>query len=333
MKIQGLAAATAVCFVLVACGGGGGGSSAPSISPAPIVQPSTIETTVPPSTYGVATAQRDAFDFLNSQRVACGFGALQQSAQIDAAAQAHSDYMKVNFLARTHFEDNTNYPTGFTGVTPDVRIKAAGYPAASGAGSEAIADASLSSYGTAIGRAAMMNLMLAPYHGFMLFNGDRDVGVGYNTATTEIVVNLAFSDARPKQLLASDAVATYPCASTTGVLTKSYYDESPSPISSRNLASAPIGHPIYVKVRDGQTLSLSSVDVRKQGAASPVAVTTLTKANDANNYVGNNGAIVIPTAPLDANSTYQVKVTGTNTTSSGTPQPFDLSFTFATGAN
>lgn len=340
MKFQGTALTLAVAFALTACGGGGGGSDTASNNtpqtpqtPPSTVLDSSVQAQPTASNYGAGTAAKDAYEFLNAQRVSCGFGSLDQSAQIDTAAQAHSDYLKNNNLAGSHYEDQTNYPAGFTGVTPDVRIKAAGYAASSGAGSEVIGYASASTFGTTLGRAAVMGLFLAPYHGMGMLQGDRDVGIGYNTVSTQLIMDFGYTNVRPKQQLASNVVASYPCNGTTGVLTKSYYDESPAPFAGRNLQTTPIGHPIFLKVRDAQTLALSAYELRKSGATMPVPVQLLSKASDTSGiFRDNSNIVIVPTVPLDPNSTYTFTASGSNTTVSNTAQAVNVSFTFTTGA-
>lgn len=321
-------------FTLASCGGGstGGGADTP---PAPVekILSSTIVSQTVLSNYAPGTPARDAFDYLNVQRVACGFGSLDQSVLIDAAAQAHSNYLKINNLVTGHYEDKTRFPNGFTGVNSQTRIMSAGYSTADGAGSEVIGFSAPPYFGTSIGRAEIMNLFLAPYHGNGMLQGDRDVGIGFNPDTLEMIVDFAFSNARPKQLLRSDVVATYPCNGTTGVLSKSYADENPTPITGRNLQTNPIGHPIYLKVRDGQILNLSSFDLRKVGSSSSTTTVLVNKGNaNANLILDNSSVIIIPTTPLDPNTTYSFAANGTNTTADGKSQPLNVNFTFSTGA-
>lgn len=320
--------AVVAALILTACGGGGGSSTpAGQNNNQTQTQPSTIVTTANPANYGAGTQQRNAFDYLQGQRSTCGFGLLEQSAQLDTAAQAHTDYLTLHNLVRTHLEDQVNFPAGFTGTTPVARMAAAGYALAFGAGSEVIGEAQVSNYGTTIGQAATMNLLSLPLHGFGMLQGDRDVGVGYTNANTELIYNFAFSNARPKQLLASNEVRTYPCNGVSGVLSQSYYDEAPAPIPGRNLATQPIGHPIYLKARDGQTLTITTSDLRVQGGGAPVATQLLNRGSDASNTIPDNSiAIVMPLAPLATNTTYAFTAAGTNA-----GEAFNVSFTFTTG--
>lgn len=332
-------------LVLVACGGGGGNSSAidsNDTATTKITNPDTtsgqstttttnetaIQSQVIAATYLEGTEQRNAYEYLNSQRQLCGFGLLQQNAKIDIAAQSHADYLINNNLQITHYEDQASYPNGFTAVLPDDRLKATGYDLAVGAGSEVIG-APNATYGTTFGQAGVMDLFLGPYHGNGMLHSDRDFGIGFskNSFRSALVIDFAWAMQQSKQMLSANQVATYPCNGVTGVLSKSSFDESPSPISGRNLQTDPIGHPIYIKVRDGNTLILGSYALQKVGTNNNLPLYLLNKANDqAGLMVDNATAILIPLSPLETNSTYLLNATGTNNGAA-----ISVSFTFSTG--
>jgi uncharacterized protein YkwD len=311
--------------MLTACGGGGGGGAS---APAPVVD--NLQRQVATSTY-TAGEKLSAYNYLNAQRSACGFGLLQQAGALDQAAQAHASYMTTNSLAVTHFEDQVTFPSGFTGVDVAARATAAGY---TWTHVGEVVGGSNVTYGSSFGQASIMDLFTGPYHGNAMIRGYSDVGFGFSTVGADpnwnrFVANFGATAQRPIQNFGGDQVSTYPCQGTTGVLSKTYVDESPAPIPGRNLATNPIGHPIYVKVREGQTLVLSTWDVRKVGATSPVTVQLLNKANDPNNnIIDDSVAILLPTAPLEKNVSYQVTATGTND-----GRAVSVNFTFGTGAN
>jgi uncharacterized protein YkwD len=341
-----LSALSAAVF-LVACGGGGSGSaSAPVVPavPAPVAAPaapvtapvvvapvvvapvvtapagSTIQTQVAAATYAVGTESRNAYDFLNSQRMKCGFGLVQQDARLDAAAQAHSDYLMNNNLQVTHYEDKAAYPNGFTGITPTDRVSYAGYPATATTGSEVISEPN-STYGSTFGQA---------YHGYAMLRGDRDLGIGFSKNAFRSPMELVFGSTtqRPDQLMAASEVKTYPCDGVSGVLSKSYFAENPSPITGRNLQADPIGHPIYVKVAQGNTLVLSSYEMHKVGTAESLALQLLDKSHDPAGLISDNSsATLIPLSPLEKSATYTYTAAGTNN-----GVIFSASGTFSTGA-
>lgn len=335
--------ALAVAALLAACGGGGGGTA--SVSPAttapvdvnsaaPVVSAVEvgIQAQVLPATYAVGTEQRNAYDYLNAQRSQCGFGLLQQDAKLDVAAQGHAAYLSANHLL-SHDQDKVNYPNGFTGATLNDRFTAAGYAATSGA--EVLTDiypeTFFNSYGSSFGQSGVMDLFTAPYHGSGQLFGERDIGIGYaetNTFWKRFVVDIGSTKVRPRQQIPVDQVLTYPCAGTKGILSKSYGDEIPKPIAGRNLITDPIGHPIYIKVRDGNVLILSGYSLRKAGDNVDLALKLLNKANDKNELINDDAtAILMPLLPMEKNSTYIFTASGTN---SG--KIISISFTFETGA-
>jgi uncharacterized protein YkwD len=326
-----LALAVSSAFVLSACGGGGGSSSDSGTTPTtPTLAASSIVGTVSPANCA-AGIKKSASDYLNAQRQGCEFGLLQQNAAIDTAAQAHTSYLDTNNLAQTHFEDFAAYPTGFTGNTVADRIAAAGY---AGVTSTEVGSTSVAAYGFDLGQAGVMDLFTAPYHGAGMLASFRDTGVGYvhngaSAVPDRLFMDFGTSAASPAQLLSSTQVATYPCAGTTGILSKSYGSESPTPIVGRDIGTTPIGHPIYLKVRDGQTLALTNYDLRVVGTNTPLALLLLNKANDVNGrFSDNSNAVLMPNAPLTGNTSYLFTASGAN---SG--QAITVSFTFTTGPN
>ena len=101
-----LASGLAMAAALTACGGGGGSTTptavtTPVVTPvvAPVAAVPTFTLASPPtSTYAVGSAEKKMFDQLNQIRIGGGFGALQQSTQIDQAAKAHADYVITNYF-------------------------------------------------------------------------------------------------------------------------------------------------------------------------------------------------------------------------------------------
>ncbi|WP_143450907.1 CAP domain-containing protein [Janthinobacterium sp. BJB301] len=356
--IQSRVLAAAVATLLIACGGGGGGGDTeknteigvtppitppvtppvtPPINPPvtpPVIPPavdSTIQTEVLLATYAVGTEQRYAYDYLNAQRLACGFGLLQQDSKLDVAAQGHASYLSVNHLV-SHYQNQVGYPNGFTGTTLNDRLTNAGYVATSGAEvlTELFPYSAYQSYGSSYGQSAVMDFFTAPYHGNGILQGQRDVGIGFGVTDTywrRVVINIGSTASRTLQQINADNVLTYPCEGTTGVLSKSYTDEIPSPIAGRRLLDNPIGHPIYVKVRDGNILVLSGYVLRKTGTNLDIPLQLLNKENDPNRLITDSSvAILMPLFPLEKNSSYEFASTGMN---SGIA--ISVSFTFATG--
>lgn len=114
---------------------------------------------------------------------------------------------------------------------------------------------------------------------------------------------------RPVQLQNSNEVLTYPCQ---GVTDTDYEvrAESPNPVPARDLSLQPIGQPVLIQALRGRVLVISSVTFT--GPLGSVALLpTMTSSNDPNSILASNQAMVMPSAPLSANSTYTVAASGT----------------------
>lgn len=333
-------ATLAALAALTACGGGGGGgaSDAPATPAAPDTS-STIVTTVPAATYSGEAQQ--AYNRLNSERAACGFGKLAQNAQLDQAAQAHADYQLIHNVV-SHYEDAAAYPAGFTGATFENRLSAAGYPLLTGTGTETMySDNFLNSY-TGFGEKSARTLMALPYHlvGMMMPNNDVGVAVRSVASVTPTVVgglqnssvfNFGVKTGQVAQTMDATTVLTYPCQGVTGVDYR-VRQESPNPVPGRDLATDPIGPGIAVMVRKGQTLVITSATMTNAttGAAIPLRA-PISAVNDPNpgtlSGYGNYMGVLVPDEALAPNTSYQVSISGTNNGTAFTVP----TFTFTTG--
>jgi len=335
MALSGVAIA-----VLTACGGGGGDSDNPNVStPTAPDTSSTIVTTVPAATYSGEAQQ--AYDRLNSERNACGFGKLAQNAQLDQAAQAHADYQLINNVV-SHYEDLSAYPTGFTGTTFEARVSAAGYPLLTGTGTETMyADNYLNGF-TGFGEKSARSLMALPYHliGMMMPNNDVGVAVRSVASVTPLVAgglqNSSVFDFGVKtdqvaQTFDANTVLTYPCQGVTGVDYR-VRQESPSPVPGRDLMANPVGPGIAVLVRKGQTLEITDASMvdATTNAVIPLRA-PITAANDPNpgtlSGYGSYMGVLVPDVALTPNTRYRVSITGKNNGVNFTVP----AFTFTTG--
>lgn len=325
---------TAVTCSLVACGGGGGSAATSTSSIQKLPQGGW-----PVPTYAAQSQELIAYNTFNQARVSCGFGYLQQNANLDTAALNHVVWQFKNNLYQ-HTE--TPGTVAYTGSSPWERMLAAGYIQGTGA---AQANEVLT-YNRPIlagyGLSAAVSLLSAPYHLVGLMNSNREVGISIKTAgpvgsgadvenpgslpSILLVADMAANTANPAQLQDPAEVLTYPCAGTVGTAT-ALFTEVPSPIPSRNFATQPVGQPIFVQVLKGQVLTLTASSIVKTSDASevPLAV-TLTSANDPNAKLLPNQAILIPNLPLAANTPYSVTIQGTHN-----GKDFKKNFTFTTG--
>ena len=332
-KLSLVALATAM---LVACGGGGGGTDAApvpvaEVPKAPVVLASSIVTSVPDAMYPLGSEEAAAFALLNDQRGRCGFGLLAQNAMIDNAAKAHADYQLVHNI-RSHLENLTEFPLGFTGVAPQDRIAFQGYTNW-GASNEEFATTWGVTSKIGQGEQDIRGLLNAPYHLAALVGSSREVGVAVRSsldvgATYETVitqVNLANTATQGPQLQASNDVLTYPCEGVTGVdfeLT----DEVPNPVVGRDLSTQPIGSSVYIRLRPGNILSVTSASMVNAATGAQVKLRDVVgQSNDPHRRFGSNAAYVAADAPLARATQYRVSLTGTND-----GVAFNRSFVFTT---
>lgn len=332
------AVAALLAGVLAACGGGDsssgaaaapGGSSQVGTSATP---GSGLSTAAPTPSYASGTEEFAAFEFLNAERGRCGFGVLAQNTKLDAAARAHADYQLVNDLF-SHVEDAAAHPAGFTGATVVDRYAFQQYTNLGGAVDE-ISGITGRADKTGFGIGGMRNLLNAPYHLQGLMSGMRESGVAVRssldtgTATPRVLLqwNGAYTQDAGPQLLRADDVLTYPCDGAIGV-ERQLTNESPEPVPGRDLGASPLGTSVYVATRTGNALTLASAAMTNTRTGAAVALRpAVTAANDPQRAYGRNEAYVAADAPLDANTGYQVTVSGTNNGAA-----FTRTFTFTTG--
>jgi uncharacterized protein YkwD len=326
--------------LVTACGGGGGSSTPAATTPAPVVATTVASTitaaTVTPNYTGEELA---AYNNFSTARTTCGFGGLNQNTSLDTATVNHNAYMAMNYQFG-HYE--TLGLTDYTGNQPYQRGVAAGYTSAWTSYGEVLTEAS-GTPKSGFGALGSRRLLAAPYHMTDIFAGFRDVGISVKSSgqtgsgADYIVSNVAWSPyvylgadfgaqpSSPAQHQSSSDVLTYPCEGVTGTVYQ-LTAETPNPVPSRNLATNPIGQPIFVQVLAGQTLVISSVTVT--GPSGSVGLLpTMTSANDPNTELAANQAFIMPSAPLAPSSTYTVAITGTNNGAT-----FSKNFTFTTGS-
>ena len=339
-RVSSWVSALALAGLLAACGGGGSGDNAviapaagaPGPATAPAAQGGGVATTTPASSYAQGSEELGAFNFLNAERGRCGFGLLAQNTRLDAAARAHADYQLVNELF-SHLEDATRFPSGFTGATMADRYAFQQYTGLGGAVDE-IAGITGSADKAGFGVQGIRNLLNAPYHLKGLMSGMRESGVavrsstdvGASTARVILQWNGAYTLAAGPQNVGGGEVLTYPCEGTTGV-DRQLTNESPEPVPGRDLRANPLGTSVYIATRSGNTVAVSSVAMTNTRTGAPVVLRpVVTAANDPQRAYDGNEAYVAADAPLDANTAYQVNVTGTNNGAA-----FTRTFTFSTG--
>ncbi|MGN6388285.1 MAG: CAP domain-containing protein [Burkholderiaceae bacterium] len=293
-----LAALTAA-LLLAACGGGGDSGPPPAAStPVTPAQPTPpAEAGAPAATGDMAT---DGLNWFNFRRRQVGLAALGRNAAIDAAAQGHSNYQKLNETI-THVE--TRGSPGFIGETVPDRLANVGYQFFN---NNRLSGEVIAATGNPSGFQAAEELITAIYHRFVVFEpvfrefggGSAAAPTGYIYFTCDMTAD-GFAAGVPP-----GAVAVYPFAGQQGVPTVFYSDtEQPDPVPDRNA----VGYPISVHANFGKTLRVDSFTVAPPSGV-PLSVRLLT--HDADSETPTSAAAIIPVDVLASQTAYAVRFTG-----------------------
>jgi len=340
-----LAVCGAVTALVVGCGGGGGGDSSGTPAPSAVPYSVAMQTTTPVGNYTDAN-KLEAFNYLNKERLHCGFGALRQNALLDKAAQNHANYLRAKRTAMPSYLDFHHEVTGdplFTGYDSDARANAVGYERAGptaevytgpSVGGGTVTDPNLVSTGAS----AIRGWLAAPYHAMAALMPFTEVGVGFvdaepvgNTTSNERVLNFGSGMTAVRGQLPASGVRTYPCEGSTNVI-PDFRGETPNPVTApRNPNVQPAGSSIVVVGDDAKLLTLATAQVIEVATGRSLPIYALrTKANDpyASYYWGIHYGYVMTDEPMLPNSSYKATITGTNNGVS-----FSTTFTFKTGLN
>ena len=294
-------AALLIGALLAGCGGGGGGDGNNASSGNP---PSSLpqEPGAPLLTGDTAL---DGFNWINYRRALLGLSVLARNSRIDAAAQGHANYLRLN---NTVSHDQTAGAPGFTGVDLPSRLRAAAYvvPATGYAIGEVISATANSS-----GFYQAEELITAIYHRNVMFEPVfKEVGTGATTAAggyTYFTADLASVGGLGPGLGAGRLVS-YPANNQTNVPINFFSDtESPDPVPNQN----EVGFPISVHADSGRgsdgIVTVRSFTVTPRGAAA-LGTRLLTRATDA--QTSDSTAAIIPLAPLRRGTVYDVSFDG-----------------------
>ena len=288
-------------LVLSACGGAGssGGSSSNNGNSSSTL-PLTQEPGAPVFQGNTAS---DGLNWFNFRRQQVGLPPLTRNVRIDAAAQAHSDYQRLN---NTITHTQTAGRAGFTGEDLLTRLNQAGYtfsPRTAYAYGEVI-----SSTGDASGFYMAEELVAAIYHRFVIFEpsfkeaggGSAVSGNGTFYFTTNFAANNGYGPG-----LGTGKIATYPFANqerVPAVFNSDY--ESPDPVAGQN----EVGYPISVHADISSALVVQNFSVKpRAGANLPVKLLT----NQTDRETPRSAAAIVPLVVLSSNTLYDVEFVGT----------------------
>lgn len=302
---------------------------------APVSPPTGSTGTTQPTTPAPAASGSEelaAFALLNKERTQCGFGELTRNDALDTAARGHANWLLLNNYTG---HDQVEGTPGFTGIEVFARANGAGYHGVW------VEDENASMRRTntiGFGEAGVRGLLSAPYHLQGLVAGYHDIGIsvmGSDEAGTTtkfypravLQIDVGYQPSVDMQAPPSGTVLSYPCDGSSGTFTQ-LPTETPNPVPGRNLAVAPVGHPIMVFGDAGKVLTISSALVQETVTGNTVSLLSpVTGSDDPNHFLKPNQGFVLPDAPLKLNTQYRVTVVGTNDGAS-----FTKTFTFTTGA-
>jgi uncharacterized protein YkwD len=296
-RLQVLLAGCVATLALVSCGGGGGGTSNAPIGPI------SLDPGAPALTNNTAV---DGRNWINFRRTQAGLATVAENAQINNAAQGHSEYQRINGI--TH--DQQPGKQGFTGATLADRLNGAGWtvPATGYAIGEVIS-ATNSNNGAYMAE----ELITAIYHRFIIFQPMfKEIGTGAAATSGGYTYFTADFGARNGwgPGIAAGSVVVWPYSGQTGVAPNFFSDqEAPDPVPDQGVNE--VGYPISVEANLDQVLVVQAFSVRPRGG-NDLNVRLLAPGSNAE--VPKYTAAIIPLAPLAGATTYDVTFVGTATT-------------------
>jgi uncharacterized protein YkwD len=299
-------AALAAASALVACGGGGSsstpavGTTPVAVTPSPSPSPAPVPEAGAPALVGIVAI--DGRNWINYRRGQIGIPVVAQNPLIDRAAQAHSDYQRLNGQI-THDEVAGN--PGFTGVGELERLAAAGYVLDVPAGYAYGEVISATSSGT--GAFMVDELITAIYHRFVIFEPMfKEIGTGSATSTrgttyftSDFAANHGFGRG-----IGRGALVSWPYSGQTGV-TPNFFsnNEEPDPDPDRN----EVGYPISVHADISAYVTVKSFTVRPRGGA---ILPAKLLQHDVDAHTVSSAAAIVPQAVLKAATVYDVSFDG-----------------------
>ena len=269
---------------------------------------------------------------LSLARQSCGLSGLSNNEALGQIATQHALYIQHVFANSTpnffnaHTEGSIagiesvtgNNNPFFTGVSFQERLLEAAYPDLRyGVVENIVQTNSFDSSGKITSpefaaQAMAKSLLAAPYHlkslvlpylsqtgsgmvAYTPFGKDANTNQGYVFVNT----SSGSADSVDNRITATDGVLTYPCAGVTDTNT-ALYNESPSPVANtgRDLATDPIGQPVYIRIPTADSIKVSNITFHDIERNSDVPVTLIDSEQDPNpntSYaLAQNEAFILP---------------------------------------
>ena len=289
-------AAALAALLLAACGGGG----SPPVGVVSTAPPSATVPQAPDAPAATGDTALDGYNWINYRRAQTGLSMLTRNSLIDAAAQSHASYLRLNNVV-SHTE-TTGQP-GFTGADLGARLAAANYTLVRPYAYGEVISATTSTSGAYQAE----QLITAIYHRFVMFEpifkeagtGAAGNSSGYTYFTADLVASGGYGPG-----LGSGNMVNYPINNQANVQTNFMSDsESPDPVPGQN----EVGYPISVHADNTASITVQSFSVAPRGGTA-LAVRLLSHAVDADTPA--SGAAIVPLSPLSGATTYDVSFSG-----------------------
>jgi uncharacterized protein YkwD len=295
----------------------------------------TIDAVRGPSPFEANEVQQRALDRSNWYRDTAQLPVLRLDRAIDLSAQAHSEYDKVH--SESHYE--TQGKAGFTGARFWERLAYFGYGA--GLGEVMYWATSLTAESSVDG------WMATVYHRLpFMDHGSTDIGYG-ETKGARFYGSVIDFGARDHVAPSTREIYTYPVRGQREVPYSWNGNEAPNPLPG---ATWPVGYPASMHiVQPARALSnvvpwtwddlgfgspgaqptawKLTTSRLTDGAGTQVQAYVLDQASDSPKLLGPDVVFVIGKSQLKYNTTYTVRLVGTDSRD----QPFDHSWSFTTG--
>lgn len=260
--------------------------------------------------------QQAGLKAINDYRVKMGLTQVKFSNALNIAAQKHAQYLSQNNIdpIKTSVSLHDEDPTlpGYIGKSLKERAQFIGYTRAS---SEDVA------YNRVSLVEAIDSLFDAPYHRtpFMV-PGLVEIGV-YKEGPYH-VIEFGFSDGVAPELVVSPG--------SNDVYVPTIFDghETPDPMRNHTEAAYPVGYPIMASIHgpDVKKVKLDEAELRDESGN---AVSLLKNEPGIDDHLDTE-VILMPSKPLELDTTYTAKVKLTATMKDGTTKPYAKEWTFRT---
>lgn len=260
--------------------------------------------------------QEDGLRAINDYRAKLGLSKVKFSDALNTAAQKHAQYLSMNKIdpIRTSVSLHDEDPAlpGYIGKSLRERAQYIGYSRASG---EDVA------YNKVTLVEAIDSLFDAPYHRspFMV---PGLVEIGVFREGVYHVIEFGFSEGIAPELVVSPG--------NSDVYVPTIFDghETPDPIRIHAGAEYPVGYPIMATLY-GPGVKKVSLDEAELKDESGKAITLLKNEPGKDDHLDTE-VIVMPSKPLELDTTYKAKIKLTATMEDGSTKPYVKEWTFRT---